>query len=117
MSTLLKEYLDKTVTQRVTECYLTTGDELHYTFEDGSRYAMKAAYSEEFIVSKLENKSESGIITQLIKVVHESDEAKFEKEVHSLIAQGYRIDSTSCGFVQSERYDFCNAFHAVLIKG
>jgi hypothetical protein len=52
---------------------------------------------------------------QTIKVIDLSDSAKFEKEVNDWLAKGYIISSTSCGFVQSEKYEFCTSYQAVLV--
>lgn len=49
-----------------------------------------------------------------IKIVEDSDKDKFEKEVNSLLSEGYRLSSSYCGFIQSENYDFCSSYHAVL---
>ncbi len=50
-----------------------------------------------------------------IQVIEESDSNKFEEKVNALLAIGYKILSTSCGFVNSERYDFCGSYQAILI--
>ena len=50
-----------------------------------------------------------------IKVVESSDMNKFENEVNELLKDGYSISSTSCGFVNSENYDFCSSYQAILI--
>lgn len=51
-----------------------------------------------------------------IKVVNLTDESDFEKEVNRLLDWGYQISSTSCGFVNSEEYEFCTNFQTILIK-
>lgn len=50
-----------------------------------------------------------------VVVVETSDMDIFEKHCASLIAEGYEISSTSCGFVHSERYDFCNSYQAIFV--
>lgn len=50
-----------------------------------------------------------------VKVVNLTDENDFEKEINRLLDLGYQISSTSCGFINSEKYDFCTSFQAVLI--
>ena len=47
---------------------------------------------------------------QIIKVIEESDMNKFESKVNDLLQNGYKISSTSCGFVNSEKYDFCSSY-------
>mgnify|MGYP000947344460 FL=1 len=51
-----------------------------------------------------------------IKVVDESKPDVFEEKVNELLKMGYKISSTSCGFVNSEAYDFCSVYQAILIK-
>lgn len=53
---------------------------------------------------------------QTIKVVHSSDEVKFTEQVNNLLNEGWTINSTSCGFVNSAQYDFCSVYQAILIK-
>lgn len=53
---------------------------------------------------------------QYIKVIESSNLERFESQVQDLLNQGYIVSSTSCGFVQSEKYDFCSDFKAILIK-
>ena len=54
--------------------------------------------------------------TSKIKVVASSDAIDFENKVNKIIEAGFKLSSSSCGFVNSERYDFCDAYHAILIK-
>ena len=49
-----------------------------------------------------------------IKVIHRSDQDVFEKEVNELLSQGYKIESTYCGFANSESYDFSPSYQAIL---
>jgi len=51
-----------------------------------------------------------------IQVIEESDSKVFEDKVNSLLMNGWEILSTSCGFVNSEQYDFCGNYQAILIK-
>jgi hypothetical protein len=53
---------------------------------------------------------------QNVKVIEVSDPTDFEKMVNSFLNEGYKVSSTSCGFVNSEKYDFCGSYQAVLIK-
>lgn len=48
-------------------------------------------------------------------VVEESDLNRFQDECARLILADYKLSSSSCGFVNSEAYDFCSAYHAVFI--
>ena len=52
----------------------------------------------------------------MVKVVENSDETKFETECNKLIQDGYKISSTSCGIINSEAYDFCTFYQAILVK-
>lgn len=54
---------------------------------------------------------------QQIKIVSESDGNKFESEVNYLLKnEGYKILTSSCGFVQSEEYNFCDSYQIILVK-
>ena len=53
---------------------------------------------------------------ETIKTIHCNDETKFDEQVNALLQDGWKISSTYCGFVQSESYDFCGSYHAILIK-
>ena len=53
---------------------------------------------------------------QNIKAIEHSDPNKFENEINQLLQDDYKILSTSCGFANSEQYDFCSFYHAILIK-
>jgi len=48
-------------------------------------------------------------------VLDSSDGEAFENDLNMYIGQGYKISSSSCGFVSSERYDFCASYQAVLV--
>jgi len=56
------------------------------------------------------------MITKKIKVISQSDSVKFEELVNIYLNLGWDILSTSCGFVNSEVYDFCESYQAILIK-
>lgn len=51
-----------------------------------------------------------------IIVLELGDPEKFERQGELLISRGYRLHSSSCGFVQSERYDFCSSYHGIFLK-
>lgn len=50
-----------------------------------------------------------------VVVVNLNDEQEFEKTCASWIAAGYRLDSSSCGFANSEAYDFASVYHAIFV--
>ena len=51
-----------------------------------------------------------------LKVINLTDEDEFEEKVNSLLELGYQISSTSCGFINSSKYNFDTSFQAILIK-
>ena len=51
-----------------------------------------------------------------IKTVNFSIESDFENYVNNCLREGYKISSTSCGFLNSESYDFCACYQAILVK-
>lgn len=53
---------------------------------------------------------------QQIKVIESSDAISFEDQVNEELKRGYKVLSGSCGFVNSEEYDFCSSFQAILIN-
>ena len=55
-------------------------------------------------------------MNQEIKVLNLTDETEFEDIVNGFLAEGWKISSTSCGFVNSENYDFCTSFQAILTR-
>ena len=52
---------------------------------------------------------------QTIKVLESSDPKQFEIDVNDCLKEGYRISSTSCGFVDDSKYDYCGSYQAVLV--
>ena len=52
----------------------------------------------------------------MFKVVETDDKTEFEKECNELVEDGYKLNSSSCGFVNSEAYDFCTIYQAIFIK-
>lgn len=52
----------------------------------------------------------------MIQVVNTSNHATFVVKVNELVSEGYKVLSTSCGFANSEKYDFCDCYHAILEK-
>jgi hypothetical protein len=51
-----------------------------------------------------------------IKVINLSDEDAFEIQINKLLSDGWDILSTNCGFCDSEKYDFCSSYQAILIN-
>ena len=51
-----------------------------------------------------------------LKVVNEQGEQTFMNICNKLLNEGWKISSTYCGFVQSEKYDFCNSYQAILVR-
>lgn len=49
-----------------------------------------------------------------IKVIYETEPELFEKKVNELLEQGYCILSSSCGYKNSEEYNFCSTYQAIL---
>lgn len=50
-----------------------------------------------------------------IQVINSRDEDNFTKRVNVLLDQGGIISATSCGFVPSEKYAFCDVYQAIVI--
>lgn len=50
----------------------------------------------------------------MIRVVEFNDKDKFEAEVNDLLNDGWKLISTNCGFANSEEYDFCSVYQAIL---
>lgn len=44
-----------------------------------------------------------------------SDKDQFQEKCENLITNGYKIMSSSCGFVDSSEYDFCSVYQAIFI--
>ena len=51
-----------------------------------------------------------------IITVSENAQAQFEYMVNGYLQDGYKILSTSCGFLNSENYDFIDVWQAILYK-
>lgn len=51
-----------------------------------------------------------------IKVIDVCDKDEFENEINELLAQGYRLQSCSSCVLQSELYDFCSCYQAIMLK-
>lgn len=52
-----------------------------------------------------------------IKTVETNDCDEFERECAKLMAQGYELSSSFCGFVNSAEYDFCSSWQAIFVYG
>jgi len=48
-----------------------------------------------------------------ILVVETSDQAQFEEKCKQLFEADYKMVSSSCGFVNSEEYQFCSSYQAI----
>ena len=48
-----------------------------------------------------------------IVTVESNDAKEFEDKCNQLREAGYSLKASSCGFVQSEKYDFCSSWMAV----
>jgi len=57
------------------------------------------------------------MIQRKIEIVQSNDEETFKQKVQELLNDNWYIQSCNCGFIQSETYDFCNVFQAILTKG
>ena len=51
-----------------------------------------------------------------IKVLSSASEDVFENHVNILLGDGWQILSASAGFVNSEKYDFCSVYQAILVR-
>jgi hypothetical protein len=51
-----------------------------------------------------------------IKIVDEFMSSVFEDECNKLLNEGYKLLSSSCGFIDNERYDYCSVYKAIFIK-
>lgn len=49
-----------------------------------------------------------------IKVIDDSDQKRFEKTVNELLKDSWKLVTASCGFINSEQYDFCDYYQAIL---
>jgi hypothetical protein len=45
--------------------------------------------------------------------INESSEVEFERHCEKLVASGYKLVTASCGFADSEKYDYCGVWMAV----
>lgn len=67
-------------------------------------------------MSKYEEIVDSKVSDEFCKVIETGDRDEFTKQINELLKDGWKVSSTSCGFVNSEAYDFCNYYHAILLK-
>jgi len=49
-------------------------------------------------------------------VIESTDVSEFKNNVTELLQQGYTILSSNCGFINSEQYNFCSIYQAILVK-
>ncbi len=52
----------------------------------------------------------------MIKVIDENNGKVFESKCNELLKAGWVLDSSSCGFVNSEEYDFCSSYQAIFVE-
>lgn len=52
---------------------------------------------------------------QEIKIINMSDEDAFTEAVNKHLSEGYKISSTDCGYINSDQYNFCSSFMAILV--
>ena len=52
---------------------------------------------------------------QRIETIESNDMAEFTSQVNTYLEEGWTISSTSCGFANSEAYEFCSIYQAVLV--
>jgi len=53
---------------------------------------------------------------QEIKVVSYPNESYFESVVNNFLKEGWKVSSTSCGFLNSASYNFQDTYQAILIR-
>jgi hypothetical protein len=59
--------------------------------------------------------AQKGTDMKPLVVVASSDPDEFENKCSELLGSGYTLSSSSCGFVNSIEYDFCDSWHAVFV--
>ena len=45
-----------------------------------------------------------------------SDKVEFEALCAKAVAEGYKLKSCDCGFLDSESYNFCSSYQAIFVK-
>ncbi len=53
---------------------------------------------------------------QQIKTIESIKKDSFEKEVNQYLREGWRVVSSSCGFIDSEEYAFASVWQVILVK-
>lgn len=56
-------------------------------------------------------------MAQEIITVEQNDPDRFENQVNELLAEGWRIHASHCGFIDSAEYHFCSSWQAILVRG
>ncbi len=51
-----------------------------------------------------------------IKIIDTTNAEDFETKVNEYLEQGYKIISSNIGFVNSDKYDFCSCYQAMMLK-
>lgn len=55
-------------------------------------------------------------MTEEIIIIEANSKTEFVEKVNFNLKRGYKISSTSCGFVDSAEYDYCSIYQAILVK-
>lgn len=50
-----------------------------------------------------------------IVVISETRKDTFQKLCAKMVEEGYKLSSSSCGFVNSKEYNFQDVFHAIFV--
>ncbi len=53
---------------------------------------------------------------KLVKVIETNDIDKFQMYCDNLISQGFTLSSSSCGFVNDSKYDYCSCYQAIFTR-
>lgn len=49
-------------------------------------------------------------------MISQSSESEFENMVNAYLKEGWKLSSTSCGFMNNELYNFADVYQAILVK-
>jgi hypothetical protein len=55
-------------------------------------------------------------MTEKYVTISETCGVKFAKTLNELASDGYRVIASDCGFVDSESYEFCESWQAIMEK-
>lgn len=51
-----------------------------------------------------------------VKILNTNNQQDFKTDLEQLLSEGYKLESSSIGIIQSEKYDFQDIYQALLIK-